>query len=266
MKLSPFAQAVRWFVDKMIAFSYLQLACIYGGTIIVFGFMYLALFLWDPMHAPSLPGQTVPLKLINSIYFSAVTALSVGYGDIVPHGISKILAGTESFIALFIFGFLVAKPISERQEAAVYQMHKLTLDDSFSSIREGFYIMRRDFDSAMSDFRSSGTLSDYETDNLVTAFKLGEILLRDIPLFYDTKDALYRIDKRRESLLAEGVERTLQRLQYTIHTLGTLPPDAATALASLRKLSIEMIREWKQHSSDDIDQTLGRIEGILRKL
>jgi hypothetical protein len=48
----------------------------------------------------------------SAIYFSLVTATSVGYGDIVPVGIARVIAVAEAISALLMFGAVVAKFVS----------------------------------------------------------------------------------------------------------------------------------------------------------
>lgn len=43
-------------------------------------------------------------KLFQAMYFSAVTVTSIGYGDIQPHGIAKIIAALEGLAGLLIGG------------------------------------------------------------------------------------------------------------------------------------------------------------------
>ena len=44
------------------------------------------------------------------MYFSVITATSVGYGDIVPVGIAKLLASIQSILTIFISAIFVTKP------------------------------------------------------------------------------------------------------------------------------------------------------------
>lgn len=44
------------------------------------------------------PHKTFDNKLFRSLYFSTVTMLSVGYGDVTPYGWSRLVAMIESII------------------------------------------------------------------------------------------------------------------------------------------------------------------------
>ena len=53
-------------------------------------------------------------KWFNGIYFSVVTISSLGYGDIYPVGISRILTSLEVLIGVAILGIIIAKLTSRR--------------------------------------------------------------------------------------------------------------------------------------------------------
>ncbi len=254
------AGVIRRFVAFLTDLSYVELGVIYGCFIIGFGVLYFGLFMLSRANAPNLGGGTMLIHLLNGVYFSIITAASVGYGDISPHGLSKIVASFESLSSLFVFAILVSKPISERQEKALYQMHKLTLDEIFTSIREGFFIMRKDFDGLMEEVRTTGALSEHAKENFETALHHGEVLLQDIPAFYDNERQLYKIDIRREKLLAEAVERTVERLVRTLGLLEaghiTLTVRTHNILKELAQVGGTTMKQWKHHSSKDIHAML----------
>jgi hypothetical protein len=50
-------------------------------------------------------GETGPLKFARCLYFSAETYTSLGYGDVVPHGDLRMLAGMEAINGLLLIGW-----------------------------------------------------------------------------------------------------------------------------------------------------------------
>src|SRR3989338_5404099 len=82
------------------------------------GFFLLTVFVPKQGLVP-LAGLPWFYQLFDSIYFSVVTATTVGYGDIHPMGFSKVLAGGEAILAFFIFAAFVAQLVSHRQEIAL---------------------------------------------------------------------------------------------------------------------------------------------------
>jgi len=61
----------------------------------------------------------------TAIYFSFVTATSVGYGDVLPLGPMRILAVGEAVSGLLLFGLLIAKFVSYRQDMLVREINIL---------------------------------------------------------------------------------------------------------------------------------------------
>src|ERR1019366_942928 len=66
--------------------------------------------------------------LLTALYFSFVTATSVGYGDVLPRGVARLLAVIEAVSGLLIFGAVVAKFVSRRQDELVREIHRGTFE------------------------------------------------------------------------------------------------------------------------------------------
>ncbi|MGE0823460.1 MAG: ion channel [Candidatus Binatia bacterium] len=66
--------------------------------------------------------------LSTALHFSFVTATSVGYGDVVPVRAVRILALAiaEAVTELLVFGAVIAKFVSRRQDALVHGIHCVT--------------------------------------------------------------------------------------------------------------------------------------------
>jgi urease gamma subunit len=80
--------------------------------------------------------------LVSAMYFSAVTATSVGYGDIVPAGIARLLAVTESMAGLILFGCVVSKFVSHRQEQLIDNIHHIAFEERLGRVRTNLLLVR----------------------------------------------------------------------------------------------------------------------------
>jgi len=80
--------------------------------------------------------------LISAVYFSAVTATSVGYGDIVPVGIARVVAIGEGIAGLILFGCVVSKFVSRRQEQLIGEIHHIAFEDRLGRVRTNLHLVR----------------------------------------------------------------------------------------------------------------------------
>jgi hypothetical protein len=77
----------------------------------------------------------------TAIYFSFATATSVGYGDVVPVGTGRILAVSEATGGLLIFGLLIAKFVSYRQDLLVRQIHSITFEERLDRLQTNLHLV-----------------------------------------------------------------------------------------------------------------------------
>jgi rhodanese-related sulfurtransferase len=77
--------------------------------------------------------------LASALYFSFVTATSVGYGDIVPVGIVRMIAVGEAVAGLVVFGAVVAKFVSHQQEELVHEIHRVTFEERLDRLQTNLH-------------------------------------------------------------------------------------------------------------------------------
>jgi hypothetical protein len=80
--------------------------------------------------------------LLAALYFSAVTATSVGYGDIVPVGPARFIAIGESVAGLILFGCVISKFVSRRQEQLIGEIHRIAFEDRLGRVRTNLHLVR----------------------------------------------------------------------------------------------------------------------------
>lgn len=243
------------FIDTIVEFSYQSLFLLWLLLAVLIGVFYFLLSYIPGEGSVQLANiDSLWSRLWNSMYFSFVTATSTGYGDITPMGISKLLAILQSVLALLVFAVLVTKLVSRRQDIALKQIHKLVFEDMFHNIREGFYIVRKDFDRIIKKIENNEVLTEHDWEDLQTAYRQAQSFLRRIPDFYDPENRLYEIDIRREELLHDGIHRTLTRLRHLLNVFEEkkiLWIDQNASLEELREflqLLEVTVKFWQKHS------------------
>jgi hypothetical protein len=129
----------RWgaFVDLFERRTTADLVWIWMGTIALWALLYWSLTLagvgglreGDDMIGGGRSG------FWTALYFSFGAATSIALGDVVPTGPVRILAIVEAVVGLLVFGAMVSKLVSRRQEQVVAEIHRLAYEDVSSACR-----------------------------------------------------------------------------------------------------------------------------------
>lgn len=96
-----------------------------------------------------------PADLASAIYFSFVTALSIGYGDVTPLGILRVFAILEGAAGLLIFGVVVSRLVGRRQERVTEEIHRLAFENRLGRVRTNLHLVLADL-QAVSDLCAAG--------------------------------------------------------------------------------------------------------------
>jgi hypothetical protein len=132
------------FIDALSERSVATLFGYWIGMVVVSGvaFWVLALFTGATLMFNGRPIARDVRGLISAVYFSAVTATSVGYGDIVPIGAARLLAIAEAAAGLILFGCVVSKFVSRRQEQLIAEIHHIAFEDRLGRLRSNLHLIR----------------------------------------------------------------------------------------------------------------------------
>jgi hypothetical protein len=184
-----------WPLDRLVFF--------WLGMILFFGLIY-----WGAGSAMNWGLQTAnaPVKpdlngLVTAIYFSFVTALSIGYGDVIPVGPLRILAIVEGAAGLLTFGCLVSKLVSHRQEELTAEIHRTTFEDRLDRVRTNLHLVFSDLGAVLQLQAEQGVLPEQVLRRLESTVRVFRGELQTI------HDLLYRAqllpdEEALESLLA----------------------------------------------------------------
>jgi len=142
-RLSRMGRFDKSVLDLVQQRSTLQLFLIWIGTILLSGTCFwLGALIGE--HGLVEGGTPVGADLkgfVSALYFSFVTATSIGYGDIVPIGAGRVIAVIEAIAALLIFGAVVAKFVSHRQEELVSEIHRVTFEERLDRVQTNLHMV-----------------------------------------------------------------------------------------------------------------------------
>lgn len=213
----------RWhdFTSELVSrVSTVQLFLIWIGTVMLCGCGYwLASLLGEHGLAEAgSPLGTDIRGLASSIYFSFVTATSLGYGDIVPIGGARVLAVTESVAALLLFGAVVAKFVSHRQDELVLEIHRVTFDERLDRVQSNLHLVISELLSI------NASCEDGTTPLHRMATRLDSTVLLFVGELRTTRDLLYQPRLLvEESILSSILANLSSALDVLAELLTCLP-------------------------------------------
>jgi len=93
------------------------------------------------LREPAQPMGHGAAALLESVYFSFVTGLSIGFGDIVPVGAVRVLAVLQGGVCLLVFGAIISKLVSGRQEELTEEIHHIAFEDRLGRVRTNLHLV-----------------------------------------------------------------------------------------------------------------------------
>ena len=251
----------QWSIDKLFLF--------WLAMIVVFGVIYWVAGL-GMGYGLQAGGNAVQLYfegLVTAVYFSFVTALSIGYGDVVPLGPMRILAVIEGAIGLLIFGCLISKLVSRRQEALVEETHRIAFEDRLDRVRTNLHLVLNDLDTILEISLNQPVLSEPSIRRLESTVRVfcGEL--------QTVHDLLYRAPLLPEE---QPLESLLANLTVCLRELADLlarsngQKRAASLDSSLRSVAMlaqEICGECVPRTyAPDLKQWMDQIQELARKI
>lgn len=205
--------------DQLNRLAYQDLFLIWIGVVVLFGLLFFGLSYIPGEGAAPLSGSTLE-RFLNAVYYSVITATNTGYGDILPHGFSRFFAALEAVAGLFVFAVFITKLMSRRQDIALKEIHKLTFENTYHNFRESLHVLRKDFDLVIEHSKAKQDLPEDDYERMAVAYEQYANILNEVPTFYNAGGGFYTLDRRRENLMLEAVNRTFERIHHMLETLS----------------------------------------------
>lgn len=148
------------------------------------------------------------IGFLDCLYFSIVTATTVGYGDIVPVGWARLLAAAEAMGGMIVVGALVSRLLSVQQERMLRDIHNLSFGERMGRMQTSLHLL-------ISEFQDLQALhSDEAVDHMKIEMRLSSgstLLLRELRIVLELlHDPAYHADEGSLELLLVTLNSTLQ--------------------------------------------------------
>jgi hypothetical protein len=198
-----------------------------------------------------------------ALYFSFMTAASAGLGDVVPKGASRVLAIVESVGGLLVFGAVISKLVSRRQEAVVDEIHRIAYEDRLERVQTDLHLVLSELQNVTRLCRAPEVPDEQVLGRIDSASGICLAELRTI------HDLLYRPQSALEEAMLEGILASLsivlREMRELVRCLSVRSPYLTRNLEGVAKLAEEIcadcvprryapnMREWM-----DIIQSVAR--------
>lgn len=121
---------------KQIATYWISNVALFGALYYGLSFAGATIMYNDQILTTSIEG------LGNSIYFSFITALTLGYGNIAPLGIAKALSVLEAIGSVSLIGLFIGKLVSMKQEQILEEIKELSFEEATHKVITELYLFR----------------------------------------------------------------------------------------------------------------------------
>jgi potassium channel LctB len=202
----------------------------------------------------------------TAIYFSFVTALSIGYGDVIPTGALRVFAIVEGAAGLLIFGCVISKLVSRRQEELTEQIHRTTFEDRLNRVRTNLHLVFSDLGVVQQLQAEQGVLPDLVLRRLESTARVFRGELQAV------HDLLYRCqvmpdEETMESLLSN----LIICLQALVEVGAALPGGRSSmlnsVLRSISQLANEICGECvPRQYAPELKESMDQIQELARHI
>src|SRR5262249_46386008 len=127
----------------------------------------------------------------------------VGFGDVVPLGALRAIAIVEAVLGLLVFGAVVSKLVSRRQEQVVTEIHRIAFEDRLERVQTDLHLVLMELQSSAQMCRTPHADQPPVRGRLESASGLCLAEVRTI------HDLLYRPQSLPEEAILEGILATL---------------------------------------------------------
>ncbi len=265
--LAPIAAPSLSWLEAVANLSLERLIVVWLGMIVAFGLIYwiAGAGMGMGLHAGSGAVKADGQGFVTAIYFSIVTALSIGYGDVVPLGWFRLAAIIEGAAGLLIFGCVISKLVSRRQEELTEEIHRTTFEDRLDRVRTNLHLV----------FSDLGSVQQLQVEQFV----LPELVLRRLEStvrvfrgeLQSVHDLLYRgrmmPDEETMASLLENLIICLQGLADIENSLPSRSASLSAGLRSISHLANEICGECGPRPyAPKLKESMDRIQELARKI
>ncbi len=206
-----------------------------------------------------------PSGLLTALYFSFVTATSVGFGDVVPLGAARALAIAEAVVGLLVFGAVVSKLVSRRQEHVVSEIHRIAFEDRLGRVQTDLHMVLAELQSIA---EMCGREHVAEAQVRARVDSASGICLAELRTIHDL---LYRPQSTPSEDVLQGILASLAlmlgQLRDVLRCFSGRSSYLAANLADVGRLAEEICSECVPNRyATDLREWMDQVQAVAREL
>ena len=201
----------------------------------------------------------------SALYFSFGIATSAALGDIVPTGALRTLASIEAVAGVVLFGALVSKILSRRQEEVLNEIHLIAFEDRLERVQSDLHLALIELQNITQLCRTPGVPEEQIRARVDSASGICLAELRTIhALLYRPQDAPG--EAMLEGILA-SLAGVMQELRDLVACLSGRSPYLTRNIDSLTRLAEEICADCvPRRYASNLGEWMNRIQSVAREL
>lgn len=168
------------------------------------------------------PSKEVVRGILDSIYFSFITATSTGYGDILPFGLFKIVTIFEVIFGLLLLAVVTSKLISIKQDIILNEIYEISFNEKINRLRSSLLICRQNLSRIINKIEENYIRKREVSDIYIYISSLEDTLNETKALIgTDNKNQFKKVlDPLNTELLFNSILHSFEKLSELINTLN----------------------------------------------
>ncbi len=192
----------------------------YIGFILFLGFVY---YHFEGTHSYLFYSDTKEhvTNIKDTIYFSFVTATTLGYGDILPVGNFKGLAAFEVVMGLIVLALVTSKLISIKQDILLSEMYEFSFHEKINRLRSSLLLLRKNIGKLIKNIEEHYPNDEVVYELEVYGTSLQQILMEISSMLTkpEDHDFIKTLDPANTELLLTSVLKSFERMNFLFVTL-----------------------------------------------
>jgi hypothetical protein len=204
--------------------------------------------------------------LWTAFYFSLITAATAGFGDVLPVGTpARTVAIAESIGGLLVFGGVVSKLVSRRQEEVVDEIHRIAYEDRLERVQTDLHLVLAELQGITRLCRAPEVPDEHVLARVDSASGICLAELRTI------HDLLYRPQSAPEEAMLEGILASLaivlHEMRDLMRCLSFRTPYLTRNLEGVARLAVEICADCvPRRYAPNMREWMDRIHEVAQDL